>query len=386
MAQPPMVTTKLRGELPDVFTGNRAESEAFKQEFQVLRQMNPNNEIMRTPYYRVMQHLSLIKGPLVNDWKQDQIADLVQKTTRAQNPLGYDEEVLWTAYQTAFDDAFTDTTKKQGAQSKLKHLRMQDDDLDTYIARFKHLARDAGYDLAALATADLFALGLKKKIFDACMFRDNQPETFDEWITAAKAELTKRARRYAMQESVYQSQPYHGKASKRNGHRNYVHPNDRTVPMDVDPPVYTYVRRAYTEEDKRRLQTQGRCFRCEKQGHMARDCPERKHQQPSSTYRQQPSGYRQKPFQPRPGPPTPFKRKPFNPPKPNQGFRKFNKPKKFSFTPRARVAHIEEVIEEEDDDDDEDDNVSSLAARTARLSEDQREQWVQEMNDMGINF
>src|SRR6267154_4093985 len=52
MAQPPMVTTKLRGELPDVFTGNRAESEAFKQEFQVLRQMNPNNEIMRTPYYR----------------------------------------------------------------------------------------------------------------------------------------------------------------------------------------------------------------------------------------------------------------------------------------------------------------------------------------------
>jgi len=63
------------------------------------------------------------------------------------------------------------------------------------------------------------------------------------------------------------------------------------------------------------------------------------------------------------------------------------KPKKFSFTPRARVAHIEEIIEEEeDDDDDEDDNVSSLAARTARLSEDQREQWIQEMNDMGIKF
>ena len=48
---------------------------------------------------------------------------------------------------------------------------------------------------------------------------------------------------------------------------------------------------------------------------------------------------------------------------------------------------MEEIIEEEeDDDDDEDDNVSSLAACTARLSEDQHEQWVQEMNDMGINF
>jgi len=117
-----MVTTKLKGKIPDVFTGDCTESEAFKQQFQVLRYMNPNNEIMCTPYYRVMQHLSLIKGPLVNDWKQDQIADLVKKTTHAQNPLGYDKEVLWTAYQTAFDDAFTDTTKKQGAQSKLKHL------------------------------------------------------------------------------------------------------------------------------------------------------------------------------------------------------------------------------------------------------------------------
>src|SRR6267154_6798504 len=176
---------------------------------------------------------------------------------------------------------------------------------------------------------------------------------------------------YAMQESVYQSQPYHGKSSKRpNGHRNYVHPNDRTVPMDVDPPVYTYVRHAYTEEDKRHLQTQGRCFNCEKQGHMARHCPKRKHQQPSSTYRQRPSGYGQKPFQPCPGPPTPFKKKPFNPSKPSQGFRKSNKPKRFPFTPQSRVAHIEEIIEEEEeeDEDNEDNNVSSLAARMAQLS------------------
>jgi hypothetical protein len=68
---------------------------------------------------------------------------------------------------------------------------MRDDDLDTYIARFKHLARDAGYDLTALGTADLFALGLRQKLFDASMYQDTQPETFDEWVTAAKAEQTK---------------------------------------------------------------------------------------------------------------------------------------------------------------------------------------------------
>jgi hypothetical protein len=31
-------------------------------------------------------------------------------------------------------------------------------------------------------------------------------------------------------------------------------------------------------------------------------------------------------------------------------------------------------------------DVTSLAARTARLSDEQQEQWVQEMNTMGINF
>ena len=156
--------------------------------------MNPNNEIMRTPYYRVMQHLSLIKGEEVNNWKEDQIRDLVNKTTHTQNPMGYDQESLWTDYQTAFNAAYADTTRRQTAQSKIKHLRMKGDDLDRYIATFTHLARDAGYNLNTLGVADLFALGLRTKLSDACMYRDNQPETFDEWVATAKSELTKHAR------------------------------------------------------------------------------------------------------------------------------------------------------------------------------------------------
>ena len=54
-----------------------------------------------------------------------------------------------------------------------------------------------------------------------------------------------------MQESAYQAQPYHHKPyQKVNGHKKYVHPNDRTVPMDVDEPVYTNIRCAYMEKDK----------------------------------------------------------------------------------------------------------------------------------------
>ena len=155
-------------------------AEAFKQQFEVYRYMSPNNEVMPTPHYRVMQHLSLIKGPLVDDWKADQIANLVEKTTCANNPIGHDKNVLWTEYETAFNNTFTDTTKKQKAQASIKHLRMQDQDLDTYIERFKHLARDAGYNLTALGTADLFALGLRRSLFDSIMYRDyNQRRSKD---------------------------------------------------------------------------------------------------------------------------------------------------------------------------------------------------------------
>jgi len=63
--------------------------------------------------------------------------------------------------------------------------------------------------------------------------------------------------------------------STGNGcYRNkYVHPNDRTVPMDVDLPVFTQVNKAYTENDKRKHHSEGHCFNCSRIGHMAKECP-----------------------------------------------------------------------------------------------------------------
>jgi hypothetical protein len=154
--------------------------------------------------------------------------------------------------------------------------------------------------------------------------------------------------------------------------------------MDVDQPVFTQVRRAYTEADKKHLQEQGRCFNCEKQGHMARECPAKKKQSFRSNQRSFRSD--QQSFQSGPSPSGSgqyFKKKSYGPPKRTQGFRKSNKP--FKYTPQIRVAQIEEVEEEEEEEEPEED-VPSLAIRTARLFEDQREQWLTEMRDMGINF
>jgi hypothetical protein len=72
---------------------------------------------------------------------------------------------------------------------------MRKDNLDGYIAMFKHLATRAGYLLTEAGTVHLFALSLKPDLLESVLKRDTQPITFDQWTEAAKIELQKFVRR-----------------------------------------------------------------------------------------------------------------------------------------------------------------------------------------------
>ena len=137
--------------------------------------------------------------------------------------------------------------------------------------------------------------------------------------------------------------------------------------MDVDVPVFTQVNKAYTETDKQQHRIAGRCFQCSRQGHMAKDCPMRK----TSATQFKPRSFQSKP---RYGNQIPRKTNQWKK-------RSFQKPLKFGQS-AARTATIEEV--ESDNEDNED--VPALAARAAKFNEGQREQWVEEMKALGINF
>jgi len=162
---------------------------------------------MSNPYYRTMLALSHIRGPLVNDWVEDQVTALTEKVTHQQNQIPRTENVLWTEYEAAFDSAFTDTTKKQRAQSAIQQLRMRGDDLDSYVSTFKHIAKQAEYSLDAQGTIYLFALGLKPGLLRANLHRENPPNTMEEWIAAARTELQKL---YRCQVFMYPGQIQHG--------------------------------------------------------------------------------------------------------------------------------------------------------------------------------
>ena len=158
---------------------------------------------MVTPYYRAVLALSLIRGPLINDWVSDQISILQNRLNRTVNPIARDKDEHWNEFITAFDTAFSDSTKAQQAHVALQQLNMRGDDLNSYVAAFKHLAKVVGYNLANLGTVHLFTMGLKKGLRSAVLHRDTQPTTFDEWVTQAQSKMQKFTRRQAFEDKNF---------------------------------------------------------------------------------------------------------------------------------------------------------------------------------------
>jgi len=96
---------------------------------------------------------------------------------------------------------------------------MHKGDLDTYIAIFKHLARDAGYDTNTASTVNMFAQNLETGLLSAVMHREHLPITFMEWIAAARREKEN----YKMRQAVMHPQKHQFKWAsqkqlQRNGH------------------------------------------------------------------------------------------------------------------------------------------------------------------------
>ena len=127
------------------------------------------------PYFYAMYFLSWIKGPLVNNWKNDQVEDLKNKTTRAQNWIVQIEPALWNKLKAAFTTAFTDTAKVQNAYFKLMNYYQCNDSIDTYILTFRHLAKATGYLPNATTTIDIFLKYLDRRLLAKILDQKTEP-------------------------------------------------------------------------------------------------------------------------------------------------------------------------------------------------------------------
>ena len=243
---------------------------------------NDEHVNIQSPFKRVVTALHFIRGPNVIDWVEEQLTSLTNKVTHPMNPIGRRDEVLWNDFKQAFHAAFTDTSKKQTAHAKLHALRMRIGGLDNYIATFEHLAALTGYDLADQGVVYLFAKHLERGLLSTILHCQKTPETFAQWKEAARNELQVIERCHAMLDSDKRKYGWvlPHTMQRHNGQSNTprCNPNDKTVPMDINPPMFTRVSHTYSDKDKQCYMEQGLCFRCGKKGHQACQCPNRKEQ------------------------------------------------------------------------------------------------------------
>jgi Retrotransposon gag protein len=186
MALPPKPVS-LQGTAPTIFTGERSLSDTFMRDFKIYKIMNPLANVIKQPYARVAMALSLIRGPKVDDWVDEQLKELEQRVR--MTPKG--DEMLWTEFEMAFTSTFTDTAKKEDAYQKLKHLKMKDELVDDYITVFNSLAAKAGWELSNTGTIDAFRSGLQPGTLNTIMNRDTWPDTMPQWQQAAQDKMRK---------------------------------------------------------------------------------------------------------------------------------------------------------------------------------------------------
>ena len=182
----------MQGVPPTIFDGNRSHAEDFWGQLWRFKMVNRNHDAMKVPYDRVLTALTYMRGPLINDWVDQQEKRLdKQVDTSTTNWVSENNEILWTEFETAFLAAWTDTLKKQNAYDQLMRLTMNGWDVDTYIATFDRLTLAAGWDSSSEGTIAKFREGLSKGVHSKALDRDRIPRTIDEWKAAARTEVAR---------------------------------------------------------------------------------------------------------------------------------------------------------------------------------------------------
>ena len=94
----------------------------------------------------------------------------------------------------AFQATYQDTTRAQDAYTALMQLEMKRWNINTYIATFNQLMACAGWSTSDKGIMEKFHNGLVWWLALDIMHKyDNIPATLDEWKTAAKKEILRRA-------------------------------------------------------------------------------------------------------------------------------------------------------------------------------------------------
>jgi hypothetical protein len=146
------------GNKPENFYGDRAKSDTFIEDVKAYLQLNEDVAEYNSPKNKIAFTLTCMKGDEVSGWTRA-MGEMLDTLPQDQNvPL------LWDFFLQEFEVQYLDTAREDRARAEITKLKLKDNDIDAYIAKFEELVRQAGYTLGSPESIQLFEEGLSYPI------------------------------------------------------------------------------------------------------------------------------------------------------------------------------------------------------------------------------
>jgi hypothetical protein len=258
------LSDKLIGREPEIYDGERAKVENFLTEWNVYRALNDQTRVMATALERTMLFLTFIRGPKVGNWVNDQVKTVGKYIRQGGHKT---DEFIWDTVIDEFANTFQDIMSHERAENELNHLRMEGGNLDIYSAEFKRLARLAEYNLEERLVGRKYFDGLPEGLRRAIV----KDENMGLLISVADYEdaAIRYHRKFLQVQAFFDKSGKSRKPTRQQWQQRFVKdPNA----MDLTP-GRTRARAALTDDEMNKLRQEGKCFKCKRQGHIGRNCP-----------------------------------------------------------------------------------------------------------------